>query len=1192
MNAFFFGRRKLFKTLMKTFILLFCTSVFSFSPGNLLSQNAKIKFETDRTLSIDEVFDVIKNQTDYTFIYRSDLFKNSPKIAVKKGIVRANKLLENSLSGYNLKFDLSANNTIVIEDNQQVIENRKPRQQPITGKVVDENGDPLPGVAIILKGTTIGTTTDFDGNYSIKAKSGDVLLVTYIGYNNQAITVANDMVINISMTVDLNELEEVVISTGYQKISKERATGSYETVAKAQLDKPSSSIAERLVGMVAGVQSTTNADGSIDFQIRGQSSLFADAQPLIVLDGFPIEGGFETINPNDVESITILKDAAAASIWGAKSANGVIVIVTKKAKKGRTSVSISSFVKTSSKLDLDYVLGRATAAETLEYEQRAFDTNFFDGLIGSPPGNGSNFLGPYSQAIVAMNEARLGRISAGDRDAILAQLSGLDNTSQIEDHLLAVPLTKQYNINISGGNDKMTNSLSLLFEDSNSYFQGDDNQQYLINYNNRVQLAKPIHFEFGAMMQLNDMTTNSGGNMLSTIRSLAPWDMLVNQDGSLADMSYLKYYRPNLDTYVPFDSFPYADWSYNPITEVNNRDLNTKQMNARVQAGLTLDLLEGLTVSSKIQYELFNSNVKNYYNDNTFAVRQFINETSGPEWQSGGVPTQLVPSGGVLQQSKSTVTAYNFRNQLNFNRIFADKHRVDFVAGTEISSRVFESTNHPSAFGYNNETLGSSPLLGDINTSTLWNYYPAAYVRYFYDFNLSPQHTFSESTVRLFSMYGNLGYTYDDKYSVTGSYRTDASNIISEDPKYRYNPFWSVGFGWHMGKENFMQEVTWVDRMTLRGTYGANGNIDRSTSFRPLINLGSSLNQVTGENTATISSFGNPTLRWEKTYSTNVGVDFSLLNRSLYGTIDVYHKKGIDLIVDQSISAVNGTTSQKFNNGEMVNKGFEITLGTVLPIKGDDFVWSGSINYAHNDNEITSFFKADYQSYNLYGGPTSSYVEGEDANSLWSYVYTGLMNVGTDANPVLVPSVQGDNGTQSTILTWVAGEARNYMENQGTTVAPTTLGMRNSFKIKDFDLSFILTAKFGHVFRRQSFNYSAVTGGNTMVNSAYSEVANGDPSEIIPIPDSQPRYYFYDRFYPYMSYLTEDASHIRFQEINLNYSLPAKITDKLGVNSLNIFAQANNVGTILFNDFGEDPEFTKQTIKPQTSLTFGIQLNF
>ncbi|MCK0132148.1 SusC/RagA family TonB-linked outer membrane protein [Flavobacteriaceae bacterium F08102] len=1172
---------------MKTFILLFCTSVFSFSAENLLSQNVKIKFETDRTLSIDEVFDVIKNQTDYTFIYRSDLFKNSPKISVKKGVIRANKLLGYTLSGYNLKFDISKNNTIVIEDDKQVIENRKLRQQPITGKVIDEYGEPMPGVAIILKGTTIGTTTDFDGNYSINAKSGDVLVVSFIGYNTQSIPVKNDMVINIAMTVDLNQLEEVVISTGYQKISKERATGSYETVAKAQLEKPSSSIAERLVGMVAGVQTTTNANGNIEFQIRGKSSLFADAQPLIVLDGFPIEGGFETINPNDVESITVLKDAAAASIWGAKSANGVIVIVTKKAKKGRTNVSISSFVKTSSKLDLDYVLSRANAAETMEYEQRAFDSDFFKGLIGGPPDVGRNYIRrPYSQAITAMNEARLGHITAAERDATLNRLRGLDNTSQIEDYLLAVPLTKQYNINISGGNEKMTNSLSLLFEDSNTYFQGDDSKKYLLNYSNSVSLAKPLRFDFGAMMQLNDITTNSGSNMLGTIRSLAPWDMLVNPDGSLTDMSYLNYYMPNFNAEVPRESFPYADWSYNPITEINNQDRNTKRINARVQAGLTLDILDGLKISSKIQYELIDTQVNNYYNENTFFVRKFVNEYSGPEWQDGGIPTQLVPSGGMLDQSKNSVTAYNFRNQLNFDKIFADKHQINFVAGTEISNRVFESTNFPRAFGYDRETLESSPILGDELSGQTW------FKGRTNSSLLRGQYSFSENTVRFFSMYGNLGYTYNNKYTITGSYRTDASNVISEDPKYRYNPFWSVGFGWQLGKEDFMQDVNWVDRLTVRGTYGANGNIDRSTSFKPLINLGSAVDNVTGENTATISSYGNPTLRWEKTYSTNVGIDFSLFNRGLYGTIDVYHKNGIDLIVDQSISAVNGTTSQKFNNGEMVNKGVEVTLGTVLPIKGDDIVWSGSLNYAHNDNKITSFFKSSYQSYDLYGGPTRSYVEGENANSLWSYVYTGLTNVGSDANPVLVPSVQGDNGTQSPILTWVPGEARNYMENQGTTVAPTILGMRNSFKIYNFDLSFILTAKFGHVFRRQSFNYSAVTGGNTMVNSAYREVANSDPSEMIPIPDEQPRYYFYDRFYPYMSYLTEDAGHIRFQEINLNYSLPAKITNKLGVNSLNIFAQANNVGTILFNDYGEDPEFPKQSIKPQTSLTFGIQLNF
>lgn len=1190
-NVFFFFRRKLLKIIMKAFVFFFCTIVFSMTPIDILSQNSKIRIDADREATVDEVFDLIMNQTDYVFIYQVDMFKGAPKVKLEKGVIKTNDLLKNALSWDLFNYELVGKKMVVIKKG---VNELGVAQEIIKGKVTDMSNLPLPGVSIIVNEGEKGTTSDFDGNFSIQASKGDIITFSFLGFISQEIVFNEQDSINVILKEDVNVLDEVVlVSSGYQKISKERATGAFESVSKDQLEKPASTISERLVGMVAGLQSTVRADGSVDFEIRGQSSLFADQQPLLVVDGFPIEGGFETINPNDVESVTVLKDAAAASIWGAKSGNGVIVVTTKRAKKEKTTVSISSFTRFSNKLDLNYVAGSASSAEILEYEQRSFDSDFFGSVFGGPQGNGINYLAPYSLGMEARNEARLGVISEAERDARLQSIAALNNRKQIEDYLLQAPITTQYNLSIAGGNERMKNNLSLLFEDSKKFFQGDQDKKYLINYNANIKLAKRLEFDFSSMMQHIDAKTNSGGNMLQTITSLAPWDMLVNEDGSLNDLSYLYYYRPNLERHVSKDLFPYSDWSYNPITDLRNRDLTTKNLSARIQAGLTFEILDGLKLSSKIQYEMLNSKSRNYFSDETFEVRQFINETSGPEWRSGLPSKQLIPFGGILEQRESNVTAYNFRNQLSYNKIFADKHAIDFVGGSELSNRLVKSVGLPNSFGYDDKTLANNQLLGDVNTWTMWNYLPAIYARLFYRFNPNSSYSFSENTSRFFSLYGNLAYTYNKKYSITGSYRTDASNIISDDPKFRYNPFWSLGLGWQLGKEEFMSDLTWLDRLNLRGTYGMNGNIDRSTSFKPLINLDSNLDPVTQQPLASISSFGNPSLRWEKTKTVNLGLDFSMFKGKLSGGIDLYRKNGFDLIVTQSISSVNGTTTQKFNNGEMLNKGVEVQLGTRMPIKNNDIVWTGSLNFAHNDNKITSFFRSTYQAYELYYGPTTSYVEGQNANSLWSFVYAGLVNVGTEANPVMKPSVYGENGDKIGIVQDPTGDALTFMENQGTTVAPTILGMRNSFKIYDFDLSFIVTAKFGHVFRRQSFNYRGFgEGGNTWVNSKYSEVANADPNEILPIPDFEPRYYYYDRYYPYLSYLTADASHIRFQEINLTYTLPLKLVRKIGLNSVNIYGQANNVGVVLFNDFGEDPEYPKETLRPQSTFTFGMQFNF
>ncbi|WMQ63792.1 SusC/RagA family TonB-linked outer membrane protein [Imtechella halotolerans] len=1164
--------------------------------ANSYSQNTKISIKAVNT-PIEKILEDIEAKSDYKFFFKSDEIDVHRKVSVAYKNTSVKHILEGIFSK-DIQYTL-VKQQIILKKSETTSDKEmtKELQQIITGNVVDSNGLPIPGVSVYIKDTNRGTSTDEKGNFTITANSGESIVFSYLGFITQEKTVTSDTrVLTISMIEQTNTLEEVVvISTGYQEISEERATGSYETISKSQIEKPASSISERLVGMVAGLQTTTSANGNISFEIRGQSSLYSSSSPLIVVDGFPVEDGFRSINPNDVESITVLKDAAAASIWGAKSANGVIVITTKKAKAGTSKITISSFLKMSSKLDLDYVVPNASAEEYLEFDQMNFESSFFRSLLGPLQGASVNYLDPYSLAMTAMNEARLGRISNEERDATLLRLKSLDNSKQIKDHLLQAPLTKQYNLNIAGGSEINRNSLSLLFEDSRDFFQKNENNKFLVNFNNQTKITDKLHFDFSGILQLANTTRN--GVDLSDIRELAPWDMLKKEDGSLTDMSYLKYYTPNLNEFVPLDKFPYADWSYNPLTDINNRDLNSKNFNTRIQTGLTLDVLKGLKFSSKIQYELYKSEYNDYYGDKTFTVRQYINETSGWNKNYHQVPTQNVPSGGILQKGNTETSSYNFRNQITFNRTFQGKHTINFVGGTELVNRVTKRVTNPTTFGYNDKRLGSSPLLNPIQGSKMWDGFQLSYADWFYPFRLSPTHVFGENTDRFFSVYGNLGYSFKDKYVVTGSYRTDASNLITDDPSIRFNPFLSIGASWNISKEDFFQDIHWVDRLSLRTTYGLNGNISTRTSFKPLISLASSNNLYTGESTASISSFGNPTLRWEKTKTLNLGLDFSIFNRKLHGSVDVYNKRSVDLIVDQSIPSVHGTTSQSFNNGEMLNKGIEVTLGTYLPIKENDIVWSGSFNFAHNDNKIEKFFRTNYshRSYDLIAGGSGAYVEGYNASTLWSFQYGGLMNVGTEANPVYKPSIYGANGEKVGLTTWAAGNMIEFVKPQGTLVAPTVIGFRNNFKVYDFDLSFILTAKFGHVYRRHSFNYPSSNRGNSGINNKFSEVANGDPNKILPLPDlvnGEPRYYFYSRFHPFLDYLTEDASHIRFQEVSISYSLPSSITEKLKIDSLKFYLQANNLGVFKFNEFGEDPEYPIGTLRPQAAYTFGFNFNF
>lgn len=1053
----------------------------------------------------------------------------------------------------------------------------------ITGIVIDDLGEALPGATIVVKESKRGTTTDLDGKFSLTLSPEEkTLVISFVGLETQEIAVQNNTDFHITMKPASEALDEVIV-TGYQTISKERATGSYNMVRSDQIEKPATNIGQRLVGTSTGVQTTSDADGNISFEIRGQSSLVAAAQPLIVVDGFPIQGDLNSVNPNDIANITILKDAAAASIWGARSANGVIVITSKSgASKGKgVTVDFNSFITYSPKIDVYYLNPHASSAEVVEYEREGFATNFFGGPVKPYDDSNTNLLGGYSQAVIAMNEHRLGFLSTAEMEAILADLSTKDNREQIKKLLLQNPFTQQYNVSIASSTDRSSNILTLLYENRKLNYRGNDNNKYNVNFRNMTNLFKWLDFSFLGTFVMDDSRNNG------EIYSGPPYDMLLNDDGSKTSIPYL-YYMPNIKRHVPYTSFPYDDWSYNPLTELESKDFKTRTLNARAQIGLTFKMMQGLSFDSKIQYEIINSDTKNIYNEESFYVRYNVNWASSWNTATNEITPNL-PKGGFLDQERTYTSAYNWRNQLNFNRDFFGRDEFSFIAGSEISDIVTQNVVNPRTYGYNDDqlTVGKFPNgVGGSGELRINNWLGQSQT-----FNYT--NSYKYSTDRYFSLYGNASYTIDNKYTLSASARTDASNLITDDPKYRYSPFWSVGASWVMSKEKFMQKMYWLDRLVIRSTYGYNGNVDKSTSFKPLINVLGTQNSYIHDFTARIGSYGNPSLRWEKTGSFNFGVDFSVLKNKLYGKIDLYNKKGRDLIINMSIPAVNGTNTQKLNMAEMTNRGVELELGTTQKIR-PNIVWRGNLSLSYNHNRIDELYKTTYDTYELYNGGTSAYVKGYDANTLWSYKYAGVVNKGTADAPNWQPMIQGKGDELYDFYSWPPGDARDYMLNMGSKVAPFTLGFTNSFKIYDFDLSFIITGKFGHVFNGFIFNYPSMSGGNGLPNKLYAETLNADPADRVPIPigKEESRYYYSHRFYTYLDYRVQNASHIRFQELNLTYNINQKLIKKIGLSSAKLYAQANNLFIIANNEYNEDPEFPLGTLKPQPAYTLGINISF
>ena len=837
------------------------------------------------------------------------------------------------------------------------------------------------------------------------------------------------------------------------------------------------------------------------------------------------------------------------------------------------TADITAFTRIASKLDLDYVRNLATSAETIEFEKYAF--NRWGAIYNL--GTLDQMTRTSSMGTAILNEVRLGRMTQVQADTELARLASLDNRQQIRDNILDNPISHQVNLNLTGSTNRMTNALSALFESNTTDFEGNNNKRALLNYRGVANVYKWLDFDLNLVGQYQRQNNNGFG--ISDLKFWSPYDMILNPDGSRVQNFNFGYYQPTLTSFVQQfgQKFPY-DFYYNPLREMEAKDFSTETLNFRVQAGFTGKIIPGLTISSRIQYENNNGFTRNLSNEDSFTVRSDYNNSITWDRTLNGVITPNLPKGAQLQQGRSKFRGYNFRNQIDFNRTIAVDHSVTFAGGTEIRDNVSESFGYPIAYGYNDATLsvGQFPNGPGGSFRQLPNWLGGNST---FDYTNS----FSYLTSRYYSVYANLGYNYKEKYGVSASYRTDASNFIAATNEARYSPFWSVGGLWHLGKEEFIKKTNWIDKLTLRFTYGVNGNEDRSTSPFPLINTGDA-DPETGAIAATISSYGNPFLRWEKSYLLNAGLDFSLFKGKLYGSVEAYQKNGRDLLADVSISIVNGIGTQRLNNVEMYNRGIELDLGSALQIS-TDLRWRGNLNFSYNDSKITKLFRSQWTSGDLVSNGSASYVEGHNASTLWSYRYAGIQNG--------QPSLYGPNDVPFFVGTGVVGDARSWMENSGVTVAPYTLGLTNTFDIYRFTLSTIVTGKFGHVFRRSGFNYPFSNNDRRSPNARFSEVFNGDPSQILPLPAqtaASTTYIAWGNYYNSLNYLTANANHVRLQEVNLAYNVDPKVMNRLGIAGLRVYAQANNLAVITNNKYDEDPEYVLGTLRPTPRFTFGFKL--
>ncbi|MGB5988457.1 MAG: SusC/RagA family TonB-linked outer membrane protein [Marinifilaceae bacterium] len=1149
--------------LMCVFLLFFTLNL----SANVYSQNTKLDLSVENA-SIIKIFDEISNTSEYSFIYNLDDVEKIKNITINIKNSTVKNILDECFKNTKLAYTID-DRVIIIKE---LIQQQKERK--ISGDIVDSSGASLPGVSIVIKGSNMGVSSDINGHFILYIIDGKdkFIEISFIGMISQIVKITNKGNYKIILEDDSKELEDVVV-TGFQTISKERATGSFNLVKSEQLDKPSQSLSSRLIGVVSGLQTTVDNNSNLKFEIRGKTSLNANAKPLIVVDGFPIEGDFESINPNNVESVTVLKDAGAASIWGARSANGVIVVTTKSAQKGSPlKVSINAFTKITDRIDLGYANPVASSRDQLKYEKMAYNNWGAIKPIGT-----YKYSKSYTRGLLALYNHEHGIITDQQRDQIFSDLSKIDYKDDVYKYLLQNPVYQQYNVSISGASERVQSFVSLMLDNNKSNYVGTDNKKYQLDSRFKFKINKWINLSVSTMLQLRK--SNENGDNMRGIRNMSPYEKLVDNKGnytSVVNKHFLPIYKD-----MPMNKFPYSDWSYNPLREMRNKDITRNNLNTRIQAGLEIKIFDGLSLNTNLQYELFSAKKRALYKEDSYYVRNMVNSKTEWDPSTQEVIRTHLPKGGILRESLNGTSSYSFRNQLNFYKVLAEGHQINCIAGVEVRERGLKQIYYAPSYGYNDKTLSTGNFRNGIGGSGVHA------IRDWHGQNtyIGVSNSYSSYIDKFFSLYGNVAYTLKDKYSISASIRTDASNLITDDPSFRYSPFWSTGFSWRISKEDFLKDADFIDALTLRATYGYNGNIDKSTSFKPLISLENKPYIYTNQDMAFITSYGNPLLRWEKTGTLNIGVNYSLFGGKLYGSFDYYRKHGVDIMARVNLASINGTSSQMFNNAEILNSGIDIQLGSSIKILNNDIVWNGNLTYSYNYNEILELFVSNYSVNDIIH---NAYVKGKNASTAWTYKYAGMQ--GDE------PYVIGENGRKFAFSERIPNnvDGREFCKEVGVTTAPHNLGLTNSFKIYDFNLSFIITGKFGHVFKTSGFNYPVVWSHSKLKpNNHIADLFSGNKDiPQLPVNKDYQNYVNWSKYTSDLDYNWHSASHIRFREVSLSYNIPSSIISKLKMSRAKIYIQANNLGVYAFNNYSMDPEYPVGTIKPSTSLLFGVKLDF
>lgn len=1077
----------------------------------------------------------------------------------------------------------------------------------LIGLVVDKEGFPLPGVNIYVKELKKGTVTGLDGKYSLKVNNSTSYVVTYsyIGMDSQSQTVkvANTEEKDLGTLVlreDQLELNEIIV-TGYQNLTRREMAGSVARLSSEDIMNPSAySIDQMLAGQVAGmsvIQSSGSPTAAPKIRIRGTSSILGNKSPLWVLDGIILEenvnvdyadltgddaeyligNAISGVNPNDIESITILKDASATAIYGTRAANGVIVVSTKKGKQGKPRISYSGSL-TVNERERYGKLNQMNAAERIQFSKEILEV----GNLHYPRNKQDMVLG-YEYYY---NQWKSKSITEEEFNAEINNMATRD--TDWFDVLFRNSFSQNHSISLDGGDDRTRYYTSVGISNIQGTAREEQTRRYTMNAKLESYLTKKIFLGFNLIGTISDSDGYYSGLSprkwaFETARTIPCY----KNDGSSFFFEPFESYGKGVDKLTR-----------NYLNELDETGAKNKTSGVTASGTFDWKFWDGF------KYRMFASFVKNinkksnWATDMSHVVAGIRKYSSNLEVLPGGVNWENSPlsQGGLLSRAESESTTWNVRNEISYNKAFKNEHVVSVLAVSEVRSAHSE--------GFNGLYYGYLPDRG----LTIAPAYSDAYLESLSKGKIASP-SMSDATYNTVSWRGIVSYSFRDRYNLNANVSMDGSNQFGANPKYRFLPIWSVSGKWTLSEEPFMkslQEST-LPYLALRASYGIQGNSNTGTSPDLVLRIGS-IDNYSGLATSTVAYWPNADLRWEKTTSYNLGLDFSVLQDWLSGTVDFYQKKGTDMILTKNFSAVNGLSLYKINAGNIENTGIETAVKGSL-VRNKDWDAYIQLTYSCNTNKLTRVNEESQVtiSERISG---NGLLVGESIGTIYSYDFAGL------DHETGLPIFRDKSGSASSIID--GKEVPNYTINEndvnvvksGVTIPPHTGGFNFGLRYRNWRLSGTFTYSFGAVGRLPS-----IYGSNTtkvfdpefnvprdLINrwkqpgdEAYTEVPvlyDDYTYNALPLRDTGngTKRYGVD-LYDLSTARICSTDNFRMSNLSLLYNVPKKWLSKYKISNCSFNATVSNLFLIASKRWnGSDPELGISATSALTR-TYSLSLN-